>query len=43
MKKISDILNEKYILNIEVLKKNIFESIDDSNITDTGLKKVKRK
>lgn len=42
MKKFSDILNEKYILNIEALKQNIFESIDNSNITDTVLKEVKR-
>ena len=42
MKKFSDLLNEKYILNVEALKNIICENIDNSIIKRTKLKSVKK-
>lgn len=41
MKKFSDLLNEKYVLNVEALKSIICENIDNSVIKRTKLKAVK--
>jgi RimK family alpha-L-glutamate ligase len=42
MKKFTDILNEKYVLNVEALKNIICENIDDKMIKTSNLKEVKK-
>lgn len=42
MKKFTDILNEKYVLNIDTLKNIICENMDDVAIKNINLKKVKK-
>ena len=40
MKKFTDILNEKYVLNVNTLKNIICENMDDVSIKNTKLKEI---